>query len=251
MRSRVIADPAGANGDVPTGNHTMLQLVIDGLKMTPIDPTFTDARDAILDADCATNACANEDSIWNGFADRGLGYGASAPYFLVYNNVAGHVGIHESFSAPFLDVVDPGTDVAVDDSLGNSNGAIDPGEPADLTVTLTNPWRASRQGGDRRHGDPHHLDGRGHHHRRHRDLRRDRPDRQRRRRQLPDRARLRRRLRQLARLHRHHHLQPGHHRHQLQPPGRGPERDRPGRHLHPEPRTWRSRTGGAGRCSTS
>ena len=55
MRSRIIADPAGANGDVPTGNHTTLQLVIDGLKMTPIDPSFIDARDAILDADCDTN----------------------------------------------------------------------------------------------------------------------------------------------------------------------------------------------------
>ena len=30
VRSRIIADPAGANGDVPTGNHTMLQLVTDG-----------------------------------------------------------------------------------------------------------------------------------------------------------------------------------------------------------------------------
>src|SRR5262249_26272858 len=59
VRSRVIADPAGANGNVPVGNHTMLQLVIDALKMTPIDPSFTDARDAILNADCATHACAN------------------------------------------------------------------------------------------------------------------------------------------------------------------------------------------------
>ena len=64
---------------MPTGNDTMLQLVTDALKMTPINPSFTDARDAILDADCATNACANEASIWGGFADRGLGYGAIAP----------------------------------------------------------------------------------------------------------------------------------------------------------------------------
>ena len=64
VRSRVIADPAGANGDVPTGNQTMLQLVTDALKMTPINPSFIDARTALLDADCATNACANERSIW-------------------------------------------------------------------------------------------------------------------------------------------------------------------------------------------
>ena len=44
VRGRVIANPAGANGNVPTGNNTMLQLVTDGLKMTPIDPSFIDGR---------------------------------------------------------------------------------------------------------------------------------------------------------------------------------------------------------------
>ncbi len=143
VRSRVIADPAGANGDVPTGNQTMLQLVTDALKMTPIDPSFTDARDAIFDADCATNACANEDSIWGGFADRGLGYGAKTPFNVLFGFTAGHLGVHESFSVPFLDVVDPSTDVAIDDTASNNNGLIDPGEAIKLTVTLTNPWRAA------------------------------------------------------------------------------------------------------------
>ncbi len=143
VRSRVIADPAGANGNVPTGNHTMLQLVIDGLKMTPVDPNFTDARDAILDADCATNACANEDSIWGGFADRGLGYGAAEPYHYTIALKSSHIAVHESFSVPFLDVVNPATDVTVDDSADNNNGAIDPGEAVKLTVKLTNPWRGA------------------------------------------------------------------------------------------------------------
>jgi uncharacterized repeat protein (TIGR01451 family) len=143
VRSRVIADPAGANGDVPTGNHTMLQLVTDGLKMTPINPTFTDARDALLRADCATNACANEGSIWAGFADRGLGYGAAAPYSVLGRYVSSHEAVHESFNVPFLDVVNPLTDVAIDDSASNNNGAIDPGEAVKLTVKLTNPWRGA------------------------------------------------------------------------------------------------------------
>jgi len=142
-RSRVIADPAGANGDVPTGNHTMLQIVIDGLKMTPIDPSFTEARDALFDADCATNACANEESIWGGFADRGLGYNAATPYNVIFGYTAGHLGVHESFSLPYLDVVKPSADVAIDDSASNNNGAIDPGEAVRLTVSLTNPWRAA------------------------------------------------------------------------------------------------------------
>jgi uncharacterized repeat protein (TIGR01451 family) len=143
VRGRVIADPAGANGDVPTGNNTMLQLVTDGLKMTPIDPSFTDGRDAILDADCATNACANEESVWGGFADRGLGYGSKTPFNVIFGYTAGHLGVHESFSVPFLDVINASTDVAIDDTASNNNGAIDPGEAIRLNVALTNPWRAA------------------------------------------------------------------------------------------------------------
>ncbi len=143
VRSRVIADPAGANGSVPTGNQTMLQLVIDALKMTPIDPSFIDGRDALFDADCATNACANESHIWAGFADRGLGYGAKAPITHSFGYTASHVGIKESFVVPRLDVVDAATDVTIDDAAANNNGAIDPGEPIRLTVKLTNPWRAA------------------------------------------------------------------------------------------------------------
>jgi len=143
VRSRIIADPAGASGDVPTGNHTMLQLVIDGMKMTPINPTFINGRDALFDADCATNACANETSIWGGFADRGLGFGAEAPYAVLGRYVASHSGIHESFSLPFLHVANVATDVAIDDSVANNNGSIDPGEPVRLNVSLTNPWRGA------------------------------------------------------------------------------------------------------------
>ena len=143
VRSRIIADPAGANGDVPTGNATTLQLVTDGLKMTPINPSFVDARDALVAADCATNACANEASIWGGFADRGLGYGAVAP--LAQTGIlssGGYMGIGESFKVPYLDFAS----ATVDDSLGNNNGAIDPGEPIRLTVGLLNPWHNAAMG---------------------------------------------------------------------------------------------------------
>jgi uncharacterized repeat protein (TIGR01451 family) len=143
VRARVIADPAGASNDVPTGNHTMLQLTIDAMKMTPINPSFTDARDAFVQADCATHACANETSIWAGFADRGLGYKAVAPYRVNGRYVSAHEAIGESFSSPYLDVVNPITDVTVDDSAANNNGVIDPGEAVKLTIKLTNPWRGA------------------------------------------------------------------------------------------------------------
>lgn len=134
VRSRIIA---ANGGSVPTGNQIMLQLVTDALKLTPITPTYTDARDALIDADCATNSCANEQSIWDGFADRGLGYGARVSTAYGFAPVATHQGIVESFTAPGLDV----QSVAVNDSLGNNNGSIDPGEPVRITVTLNNPWR--------------------------------------------------------------------------------------------------------------
>ncbi len=139
VRSRVIADPAFANGNVPTGNNKMLQIVTDALKMTPINPSFIDARDALIAADAATNAGANEKWIWQGFADRGLGYNAVAPYSRMYAYAAGHVGIGESFDVPYLDV----QSVAIDDSIGNNNGAIDPKEPVRLTVKLKNPWKST------------------------------------------------------------------------------------------------------------
>jgi uncharacterized repeat protein (TIGR01451 family) len=145
MRANIIADPAGANGDVPTGNVTALRLVTNGLKMTPIDPTFVDARDALLDADCAASTCANEKSIWSAFAKRGLGYRAETPYNVSFGYSAGHMAIKESFQQPYLDVKAPLTDVVINDSATNNNGAIDPGESFLMTVKLTNPWRASTQ----------------------------------------------------------------------------------------------------------
>jgi len=134
VRSRIIAQ---AGGDVAAGSQTTLQIVTDGLKMTPNDPSFTEARDAILDADCAAFACAHEDAIWGGFADRGLGYGAEASL-----GIAAHVGVKESFASPSLEVAS----VAVNDAAGDGNGCIDPGESVALTVTLANPWRNSGKG---------------------------------------------------------------------------------------------------------
>jgi subtilisin-like proprotein convertase family protein len=136
MRSRIIA----ANGSVPTGSNIALQLVTDALKMTPSNPSFIDARDAIIAADGATNAYANEASIWGGFADRGLGYKAVAPLGIsgIFNR--GHIGIGESFSLPYLDA----SGVTINDTTGgNGNGTVDPGETILITVPLFNPWHST------------------------------------------------------------------------------------------------------------
>jgi hypothetical protein len=67
------------NGPGGAGNKLALQLVSDGLKLQPANPTFIEARDAILLADRNLPGGQNQQSIWAAFARRGLGYGASVP----------------------------------------------------------------------------------------------------------------------------------------------------------------------------
>jgi extracellular elastinolytic metalloproteinase len=58
------------------GNNIAMQLVMDGLKLQPMSPTFLDARDAILLADQVNNGGANQMLIWQAFAKRGMGFSA-------------------------------------------------------------------------------------------------------------------------------------------------------------------------------
>jgi subtilisin family serine protease len=71
--------PLGFDSDLIVGtggNNLALQLVMDGLKLQPANPTFLDARDAILAADSALLDGANQLAIWTAFARRGMGYSA-------------------------------------------------------------------------------------------------------------------------------------------------------------------------------
>jgi len=61
------------------GNNLALQLVTDGLKLSPPNPNFAQARDAILLADRMWSGGANAPEIWSAFAKRGLGFNAKAP----------------------------------------------------------------------------------------------------------------------------------------------------------------------------
>jgi len=89
--------PAYASAEAAwfNGNRHMLQLATDGLKLTPSNPTFVEARDAIINAALnqttppagwqpdpnsqnQTIAAHDEVQLWKGFAARGLGYKAVA-----------------------------------------------------------------------------------------------------------------------------------------------------------------------------
>ena len=58
------------------GNNLTLQLVMDALKLQPANPSFLDARDALLLADQIDNGGANQLAIWTAFARRGMGFSA-------------------------------------------------------------------------------------------------------------------------------------------------------------------------------
>jgi extracellular elastinolytic metalloproteinase len=73
----------------------MLRYVIGGLKMTPPQPTFVQARDAIITAVSAIDA-TDLRRVWNGFAKRGMGPGAVAPPF----NSNTLDGVTEDFTVP-------------------------------------------------------------------------------------------------------------------------------------------------------
>ena len=63
-----------------TGNELALQLVTDGMKLCPAEPTFLEARDAIVQADLNASSSANSREIWAGFAKRGFGLSAETPF---------------------------------------------------------------------------------------------------------------------------------------------------------------------------
>ncbi|WP_445432117.1 T9SS-dependent M36 family metallopeptidase [Chryseobacterium indoltheticum] len=67
----VLADPN-------SGNAKVLQLVMDGLKLQVCNPTFSDGRDAIIQADMVKTGGADKCMIWKTFAKRGLGVAATA-----------------------------------------------------------------------------------------------------------------------------------------------------------------------------
>ena len=75
------------------GNETTMQLVTDGMKSTPNEPNLVQARDAILAVDFNTGGFYR-DILWNAFAKRGLGSGATSP------NSAFTAGLVESYTVP-------------------------------------------------------------------------------------------------------------------------------------------------------
>ena len=117
------------------GNQRMLQIVTDGMKLDPVNPTMQQARDSLLLADAASFSGDDQKDIWAGFAARGIGFGSSITSLANFS-------VKESFDTPI-----PGMGaVAVADLACNSNGKPDVGEDVTLTIPLTNPLAATLTG---------------------------------------------------------------------------------------------------------
>jgi len=128
VRARIITRMGWA-----AGNQRALQIVTDGMKLDPVNPTLLNGRDSILTADCAGFAGADELDIWNGFAVRGMGYSAVAA-----SSASGTVV--QAFDLPNLIL---GTPVISGGSCDANDGVADPDETVVLTLSITNPFCAT------------------------------------------------------------------------------------------------------------
>ncbi len=108
------------------GNQLILQLVTDALPLTPANPDFLQARDAILQADLIRSGGANYRDLWTAFAKRGLGAGATSP------GSSTTLGVVEAFNVPDDLIVLPWTGFIASGPVGG------PFLPTGAVFTLTN-----------------------------------------------------------------------------------------------------------------
>jgi hypothetical protein len=108
------------------GTLKTLQLYTDGMKLSPLNPTFLQERNAILAAAQVGGSAADVADVWAAFAARGMGFSATNP---------GGNSVVQAFDLPNLTQT---AAITVDDSAGNHNGFPDPGELVTLTVPVSN-----------------------------------------------------------------------------------------------------------------
>ncbi len=112
----------------------MKEYIVASMKMTPVSPTFVDAKNALLSVARASNE-ADFDLILNVFARRGLGTDALANDRFSTSNS----GISEGFSTSLLafESSNPVLDASATGFCSDDN-ILDAGESAIIQVTITN-----------------------------------------------------------------------------------------------------------------
>jgi subtilisin-like proprotein convertase family protein len=113
------------------GTTRVLQVVTDGMKLSPVNPMMLQERDAIIAAAAALpvapEASADVADVREGFRRRGFGFSASTQ---------SATAVTEAFDLPNARFNDPFT---VSDSTGDNDGFPEPGENVILNVPVTNP----------------------------------------------------------------------------------------------------------------
>ncbi len=111
------------------GSKKVLQLVMDGMKVSPSNPTMIQERNAIIAAALANGNSGDVGDLWAGFALRGLGANATNP---TGNTVV------ENFELPNASLADTGFAVSDPAPGGDNDGFAEPGETVQLTVPVIN-----------------------------------------------------------------------------------------------------------------
>ncbi len=123
--------------DFSTAQDKMKNYLVASLKMTPVAPTFTEARDALLAVALASNN-VDYGLMLDAFAKRGMGVGALSPS----KDSTDHAGVVESFVArqSRYNFADSNIDNAYTGGTGfcTDDGILDAGETALLTVSVKN-----------------------------------------------------------------------------------------------------------------
>ena len=111
------------------GSHDALAVVTGGLRLSPVNPSFLQERDSILQAAKALGIARRP--IWEVFANRGMGYSASTPS-------ASATSATEAFDVPprLQQVSRTITDPV---PLGDGDGVAEPGETVRIADQLDNP----------------------------------------------------------------------------------------------------------------
>jgi hypothetical protein len=124
--------------DYDKAKDRMMGYLVNGYKLTPVGPTYTEARDAILAAAYAKDP-EDYKVILKAFADRGMGLGAVAPH----RDDPQHTGVVESFKTELstFDVTAHKLDKTFTDATTGfctNNSTLDNGETATVQFNVTN-----------------------------------------------------------------------------------------------------------------
>ena len=112
------------------GNNLALQLVTEGLRLSPPNPNFVQARDAILLADRMVSGGVNAPEIWVAFAKRGLGYNAKCPESYTTTGVQASYELMPALATELVEVQ-------------TASGAVEPGGYNPLLIHVRNQGNAA------------------------------------------------------------------------------------------------------------